>query len=104
MPIYFMFFCIPRRARLRLELWGGGALERKPHLVKWTNVCLGKRKSGLGVRIFSTLNKALLCKWSWWFVGERRALWKHVICGKYGRSKEVRESYGVALWKSIRND
>ncbi|RVW54365.1 Vacuolar protein sorting-associated protein 41-like [Vitis vinifera] len=37
------------RARLRLELWGGGALERKPHLVKWTNVCLGKRKSGLGL-------------------------------------------------------
>ena len=39
MPIYYMFlFAIPRKVRLRLEkiqrdfLWGGAALESKPHL------------------------------------------------------------------------
>ena len=39
-----------RKVRLRLEhvqrdfLWGGGNLERKPHLVKWVVVCLDKKK------------------------------------------------------------
>ena len=51
LPIYFMsLFWMPRRVRLRLEKiqrdfwWGGGALEKKPHLVKWDIVCLNKRK------------------------------------------------------------
>ncbi|RVW50640.1 NADH dehydrogenase [ubiquinone] 1 beta subcomplex subunit 8, mitochondrial [Vitis vinifera] len=42
MPIYFMsMLSMPRKVRLRLEriqrdfLWGGGALERKLHLVRW---------------------------------------------------------------------
>ena len=41
MPIYFMSMLpMPRKIRLRLEriqrdfLWGGGALERKLHLVR----------------------------------------------------------------------
>ena len=51
LPIYFMsFFWMLRRVCLRLEkiqrdfLWGGGALENKPHLVKWDIVCLDKRR------------------------------------------------------------
>ena len=41
LPIYFMFiFVMPRVVKMRLEqiqrdfLWGGGALEQKPHLVR----------------------------------------------------------------------
>ena len=70
MPIYFMsLLCIPRVVRLRFEqiqrdfLWGGGALERKPHPIKWTTVCSDKRVGGLGVRSLSTFNRALSCKW-----------------------------------------
>ena len=70
LPIYFMsLFRMPRRVRLRLEkiqrdfLWGDGALESKPHVVKWDIVCLDKGKGGLGVRHLNSLNKALsLCK------------------------------------------
>ena len=69
MPIYVMsLLCIPRVVRLRLKqiqknfLWGGGALVRKPHLVKWAVVCLDKSKGVLGVRCLSILNRALLCK------------------------------------------
>ena len=53
---------MPRSFGLRLEqiqrdfLWGGRALERKPHLVSWSIVCLDKSKGGLGVK---TLYKAL---------------------------------------------
>lgn len=57
LPPYFRtLLCMPRIVKLRLEhiqrdfLWGGKALERKSHLVKWTIVCLDKRKGGLSIR------------------------------------------------------
>ncbi|KAL6331818.1 hypothetical protein AAG906_020162 [Vitis piasezkii] len=105
MPIYLMSLLrMPRVVSLRLEkiqrdfLWGGGALERKPHL------------GGLGVRRLSTLNRALLCKWNWRFANERENFWRHVISRKFGEeeggwgSREVRESYGVGFWKEIRKE
>ena len=61
---------MPRSVRLRLEqfqrefLWGGGALERKIHLIKWPVVCSDKSKEGLRVKCLSTLNRVLLGKWS----------------------------------------
>ncbi|RVW97250.1 putative ribonuclease H protein [Vitis vinifera] len=94
MPIYFMsMLSMPRKVRLRLEriqrefLWGGGAIERKIHLVKWELVCLEKENGGLGVKSLSILNKALLCKWSWRFAMEREAFWNQVIRGKYGEKQ-----------------
>ena len=41
---------LPGGVKLRLEqiqrdfLWGGGALVRRPHLVRWATVCILKRK------------------------------------------------------------
>ena len=68
-PIYFIsIFQLPRVVRMRLEhiqrdfLWGGGALEQKLHLVRWSIVCLDKRKGGLGVKSLGTFNRALLGK------------------------------------------
>ena len=70
-PIYFMSILrMPRSVRLRLEqfqrefLWGGGALERKIHLIKWPVVCSDKSKEGLRVKCLSTLNRSLLGKLS----------------------------------------
>ena len=109
-----LLFRMLRRVHLRLEkiksdfLWGGGALESKPHVVKWDIVCLDKRKGDLGIGCLNSLNKALLCKWLWCFAKESDAHWREVICGKFGElergwcSKEVRGSYGVGLWKVIR--
>ena len=117
MPIYFMFvFALPKKVRLRIEqiqrdfLWGGRALERKPHLFGWGLVCLDKNKGGLWVKCLSTLKKAFLCKWNWRFANERGAFWNQVIRGKFGEeqggwcSKEVRGGYGVGLWKTIRRE
>ena len=49
LPIYFLsLFKMPKIVCSRLEkiqrdfLWGGGNLERKPHLVNWKTVCLEK--------------------------------------------------------------
>lgn len=55
------------------------------------------------------MNKALLDKWLWKFVIEKEALWRKVVWWKYGNeegkwwSKESRNSFGVGLWKFIRN-
>ena len=112
--IYFMFiFQLPRVVRMRLEqsqrdfLWGGGAPKQKPHLVRWSIMCVDKSKGGLGVKSLGTFNKALIGKWVWHFANERKALWNQVIRRKYGeerggwRSCEAREAYGVGLWKAI---
>ena len=73
-------------------------------------MCLSKSKGGLGVKSLSLLNKTLLAKWNWHFTNEREALWNQVIRGKYKEdrggwcSREVREAYGMGLWKGIRMD
>ena len=116
LPLYFMSILhLPRVVRMRLEQiqkdfpWGDGALERKPHLVRWLIVCIDKRKRGLEVKSLTLLNKALLGKWTWRFATKREAFWNQVIRGKYGEdwggwcSREVRECFGVGLWKTIRN-
>ena len=88
-------------------LWGDGALEQNPHLVRWPIVCEDKSKGGLGVKSLGSFNKALLGKWAWRFANEKKALWNQVIRRKYGeerggwRSCETREAYGVGLWKAI---
>lgn len=71
LPVYFMsLFLLPRKVRMRLEkiqrdfLWGGGALDQRPHLVRWNLVCLERKKGGLGVRNLALMNKALLGKWN----------------------------------------
>ena len=90
LPIYYLsLFCMPQKICTRLEriqrqfLWGGGRLEKKPHLVKWATVCTKKKKRGLGLRNFFKLNKAFLCKWSWRFANERNALWRKALSSKY---------------------
>ena len=115
LPIYFMsLFEIPRKVRLRLEkiqrefLWGDMEERRKIHLVRWAAICKDKRYGGLGLRHMKDFNKALLGKWLWRFPLERGSFWRKVIVGKFGEkeggwtTREVRESYGIGLWKGIR--
>ena len=113
--VYFMsLFHLPIRVTLRLEqiqkdfMWGRGNMDKKPHLVKWSMVCANKRNGGLGVRNLSILNRALLCKWIWRFTNEKNALWRNVICWKFGEeqggwvSGAFRGASGTRVWKEIR--
>ena len=67
-----------------------------------------EEKRGLGLRKFSRLNKALLCKWSWRFANERNALKRKVMSSKYGETSrgwhmhDIRGGFGVGLWKDIK--
>ena len=117
LPIYCLsLFRMPVSICSRLEkiqreyLWGGGSLVKKTHLVNWKTVCTEKKKGGLGLRRFSILNKALLCKWCWRFANERESLWRKVIRSKFGEdyggwsSGDIKGGFGVGLWKDIKKE
>ena len=97
---YLSLFRVPKVVCERLKriqrefLWGGGNLEKKPHLVNWKIICIEKKKGGLGVRSLSLLNKTLLCKWSCRFANERHSLWRTVIGTKF---REVEEGWRIGF-------
>ena len=88
-----------------VPLGGGSDLDKKISLVSWATVCSDKSKGGIGIKSFSKLNKALLCKWSWRFANDRNALRRKVICCKFGESvggwhtRVLRGGYVTSLWK-----
>lgn len=90
LPIYFMsLFKIPECVAKEIDkiqarfLWGGDEAKRKIHLVRWKEV-LNKNQGGLGIRDIRVTNECLLLKWWWRYALEDEALWKSVICAKYG--------------------
>jgi hypothetical protein len=88
-------------------LWNGIGEETKFPLVSWSKICEPLQNGGLGVKDLQRFNWALLGKWLWRYGTERDALQWQVVVAKYGSSwedwcsKEVKDSYGVSLWKSI---
>lgn len=91
-PIYFLsIFKMPKRIIKVITkpqsnfLWGGNETNRKVHLVKWEEVLKSKSQGGLGIRNLGVVNACLLLKWWWRFSSEDKALWKTVVCSKYGR-------------------
>ena len=77
-------------------------------MVSWSVICKDKKHGGLGLRHLEIFNQALLGKWLWRFPLERESFWRKVIVGKFGEeeggwtTREVRDSYGMDLWKYIR--
>lgn len=93
LPIYYMsLFKIPKCVAKEIDkiqarfLWGRDESKRKIHLVKWKEVQLNKNQGGLGIRDIRLTNECLLLKWWWRYALEDEALWKSVICAKYGVS------------------
>ncbi|XP_028107652.1 uncharacterized protein LOC114306580 [Camellia sinensis] len=88
-------------------LWGGSATNRKVHMVKWKEVAKSKNQGGLGVRDLGVVNECLLLKWWWRYGSDDKALWKSVLCSRYGKlsrgwTSTLNQSVGVSIvWKDI---
>lgn len=70
-------------------LWAEGALENR-NLINLAACCRVKRHGVLGIRSLTPFNQAFLTKWNWCCVKENQALWREVICGKYGGEENLR--------------
>ncbi|WMV11713.1 hypothetical protein MTR67_005098 [Solanum verrucosum] len=115
LPTYVMsLFPLPTKIEERLDklrsdfLWSGNKEGKKIHLVKWQTTLLSNKTGGLGIKNLRVQNKSLLSKWLWRFVVEDQTLWRRVILYKYGQNEEwvsnvVDSTYGVSIWRSIRN-
>lgn len=88
-------------------LWGGNVNKREVHLVKWKKITRSKSQGGLGVRDLGEVNESLLLKWWWKYGNEDSALWKTVVCSRYGRNgggwlPDLNSSGGISLvWFDI---
>ncbi|XP_028074331.1 uncharacterized protein LOC114276709 [Camellia sinensis] len=114
LPVYYMsLFKIPACVAKELDriqasfLWGDSERSRKLHLVRWKEVCMSVKQGGLGIKNISLANDSLLLKWWWRYGQEDEALWKMVICEKYGsdggRWFPDKEAHGPIsqIWKDI---
>ncbi|MFS7922786.1 putative reverse transcriptase zinc-binding domain-containing protein [Helianthus anomalus] len=58
---------------------GGNGDVRKLHWVAWETVATPKDKGGLGVSRLFDCNRALISKWLWRCVSEKKSMWKGII-------------------------
>jgi len=50
--------------------------------VKWSKICIPKKKGGLGIKDLRKLNISLLIKW-WWKLESGEGLWQDIVKKKY---------------------
>jgi len=75
--------------RIRRFLWGGTAMDRKPHLVPWDKVIKEKVHGGLGIRSMRQLNSAFLMKLGWRLRSEPEAIWARILREKYSKGRDL---------------
>ncbi|XP_041009378.1 uncharacterized protein LOC121253433 [Juglans microcarpa x Juglans regia] len=79
LPTYFLsVFPIPACVAARIKklyrdfLWSGMEDDFKFHLVSWDKVCKPILSGGLGIKNLKTFNRALLGKWLWRYIWNRK--------------------------------
>ena len=76
----------------------GGALKKKPHLVKWLIACMTKKEGGLGIRNLFIINVALLGKWSWRFSSQKKSMVLSNNLEIWGRRRMVFQVVKGRFW------
>ncbi|GKD44047.1 RNA-directed DNA polymerase, eukaryota, reverse transcriptase zinc-binding domain protein [Tanacetum coccineum] len=91
MPLYHMsIYKVPmgvlnKMESLRRNFFNGvDNKERKISMIGWKKVLASKKKRGLGISSFFTLNRALLFKWIWRFISHESSLSSRFIKAMYG--------------------
>ncbi|KAE8709200.1 hypothetical protein F3Y22_tig00110332pilonHSYRG01083 [Hibiscus syriacus] len=113
-PIHYLsIFQIPISVLNKLNsimasfLWGGSSDKKNIHWIKWDLVCKPKKLGGLGIPNLLLLNRALMGKWVWKFVGEKNSWWKSVVCCVYNmdpNSLMIRNTWTARsswIWRGI---
>ena len=94
-PLYWLsFYSCPGWVVQKIDavrrnfFWTGTKDTRKVCcLVSWDQVCKSKDQGGLGVINLKNMNSALLCKWLWTMLSDKKVLWKEWILNTcYGGS------------------
>jgi hypothetical protein len=110
LPNYFLsIFRLPKKVNLILEgirsrfFWGGDIDSKHIHWIKWNVVVSDKCKGGLGIGSIDALNRALLLKWKWRFLSDKKQLWVSVIDSVYGDRvfDPGISSLGGGIWVAI---
>ncbi|GKC61754.1 RNA-directed DNA polymerase, eukaryota, reverse transcriptase zinc-binding domain protein [Tanacetum coccineum] len=91
MPLYQMsVYKVPMGVLNRMESMrrnffnGVDNNDRKITMIGWKKILAFKKKGGLGVSSFFTINRALLFKWVWRFKSNDSSLWYRCIKAIYG--------------------
>ncbi|KAG8647150.1 hypothetical protein MANES_09G048028v8 [Manihot esculenta] len=86
-------------------IWQGSNQSLKVHLVAWDILKRPRDHGGLGIRDFSTMNKALLGKLAWRAMENDDCLWTKCFIKKYlqGRSKWTPNAAASSshIWKAF---
>jgi len=91
LPVYFLsFFKAPAgiissiESIFKKKIWGGSEDHRKIAWINWETICTPKYARGLGVRWIGAFNLALLGKWCWRMLTDKKGLWYRVLKARYG--------------------
>ena len=86
LPIYLLSFYKSTAVLLVLLclLWGGGPDQNKIAWIRWETVTSSKENGGLDIKDITNFNIALLGKWRWDLMQNKRELWTRVVQSKYG--------------------
>ncbi|GJV99319.1 RNA-directed DNA polymerase, eukaryota [Tanacetum coccineum] len=110
-PIYHMsIFKVPVKVlqdmeAIRARFFNGSDINmRKSCWVSWKKVMASKDNGGLGVSSMYALNRALLFKWVWRFISQKKTIWARVIKALHGEDgkigKHINHTY-PSVWLSI---
>lgn len=70
-------------------IWGRYDGGRMISWISWDQVCNSVESGGLGLGSLRRKNEALLIQWAWKFGTEKHALWRRIMCAKYGGMKDA---------------
>jgi ribonuclease HI len=111
-PIYnFSVFKVPKHICHKLDSiinafwWGHDPEKKKLHMTNWEKITLPKSRGGLGIKKFSTMNKALIAKQYWRICSHPNLLLTKTLKAKYCPNEDLHthkpKSHASWIWKSI---
>lgn len=86
--------------------WSSNSEQRSSHLIKWDSLCQPKSKGGLGVKMTSAMNQAVLAKTGWRLKNEGSSLWAKMLKAKYSKGGDLiphsmKNPQGSSTWRAI---